>query len=63
VWTGALKEEHKHLQGNGIFSKDFDYSKNLFKKGSTIVLNNLPSVNTVTEIGKKVIDKGSEVLF
>jgi hypothetical protein len=46
-----------------MFFKAFGYAKNLFKKGSTIVENNLPSVNTVIETGKKVIDKGSEVLF
>ena len=46
-----------------MFSKAFDYAKNLFKTGSTIVKNNLPTLETVVDVTKKVIDKSSEALF
>jgi hypothetical protein len=26
IWTGTLKEEHKHLQGSGMLSEAFDYA-------------------------------------
>ena len=63
IWTGTLKPEHKHLQRSGMFSKAFNYAKNIFKTGSTIVINNLPTLETVVDTTKKVIDKGSEALF
>jgi len=63
VFVGKLKSEHQHLQGSGMFSKAFSYAKDLWKKGSNLVKKNLPSVDTVINTTKKVIDKGSEVLF